>query len=74
MTETPDNVGEAEELRERLRDLGVTGTDFAVRPLVARCFADEVDAGIAVSDAVMAPELTVTADGAHWHPVGADLQ
>jgi hypothetical protein len=21
----------------------------------------------------MVPELTITADGAHWHPVGADL-
>ncbi len=21
----------------------------------------------------MVPELTVTADGAHWHPVGADI-
>jgi len=21
----------------------------------------------------MVPELTITADGAHWHPVGADV-
>ena len=27
-----------------------------------------------VSDAVMVPELTITADGAHWHPVGADVE
>ena len=29
---------------------------------------------IKVCDAVMAPELTITADGAHWHPVGGDLE
>ena len=28
---------------------------------------------IEVSDAVMVPELTITADGAHWHPVGGDV-
>ena len=22
----------------------------------------------------MVPELTITADGAHWHPVGGDLE
>ena len=27
-----------------------------------------------VTDAVMVPELTITADGAHWHPVGGDLR
>jgi hypothetical protein len=26
-----------------------------------------------VSEQVMVPELTVTADGVHWHPVGGDL-
>jgi len=45
------------------------------QPLVGRGFAaDAVAAGaIAVSDAVMVPELTITADGAHWHPVGGDI-
>ena len=77
LTQTPDNAGEVEALRALLAPLGIRGEDFAVRPLVARGFAagaDGTDAGaIAVSDAVMAPELTITADGAHWHPVGADL-
>ena len=52
------------------------GDDFAVRPLVARGFAAAAapDGAIEVSDAVVAPELTITADGAHWHPLGADLE
>ena len=74
MTETPDNRDEVEDLRALLAGAGVSGSDFAVRPLVARGFADGVEAGVAVSDGVVAPELTVTADGAHWHPVGADLE
>jgi pyruvate-formate lyase-activating enzyme/diadenosine tetraphosphatase ApaH/serine/threonine PP2A family protein phosphatase len=75
MTQTPDNAGEADELRGLLAQIGVTGDAFAVRPLVARGLAAGSDApgAIEVSDAVMAPELTITADGAHWHPVGADV-
>ena len=75
MTQTPDNAEEVDELRAALAQLGITGDAFAVRPLVARGFAaDAAAAGaIEVSDAVMVPELTITADGAHWHPVGADL-
>ncbi len=76
MTQTPDNRGEVEELRAMLAGLGIAGDAFAVRPLVARGFAaDAAEAGaIEVSDAVIAPELTITADGAHWHPVGADVE
>jgi len=76
MTETPQNRAEVSALRERLAGLGIIGEDFAVRPLVQRGFAaDAADAGaMQISDAVMVPELTITADGAHWHPVGGDLQ
>ena len=70
MTETPENHGEGEELREKLAALGIVGEDFAVRPLVHRGLAAD---GMEVTDAVMVPELTITADGAHWHPVGGDL-
>ena len=75
MTQTPDNGDEAEELRAALAQLGVAGDAFAVRPLVARGLAERAAAAgaIEVSDAVVAPELTITADGAHWHPVGADV-
>jgi diadenosine tetraphosphatase ApaH/serine/threonine PP2A family protein phosphatase/pyruvate-formate lyase-activating enzyme len=76
MTATPENAGEVDELRELLAALGIAGDDFAVRPLVRRGFAAGAAAAgaIAVSDAVMVPELTITADGAHWHPVGGDLR
>ncbi|HEX2085381.1 MAG TPA: radical SAM protein [Solirubrobacteraceae bacterium] len=66
MTEMPGNGGEVEELRAMLSALDVP---LAVRPLVARGCATE---GEEVSDAVMVPELTVSADGVHWHPVGGD--
>ena len=72
MTQTPDNRDEVESLRARLATMGITGDGFAVRPLVQRGFATEVDGAIQVSDAVMVPELTVTTDGVHWHPVGGD--
>jgi uncharacterized Fe-S cluster-containing radical SAM superfamily protein/predicted phosphodiesterase len=70
MTETALNRDEVDELRALLAERGVAGDDFAVRPLVRRGFADQ---GMEVTDAVMVPELTITADGAHWHPVGGDL-
>jgi pyruvate-formate lyase-activating enzyme/diadenosine tetraphosphatase ApaH/serine/threonine PP2A family protein phosphatase len=73
MTETPQNRDEVDELRDLLAGLGVVGDDFAVRPLVRRGFAADEAAGIDVDDAVIAPELTVTADGVHWHPIGGDL-
>ena len=74
MTETPDNRGEVEELGRMLAGMGVEGDDFAVRPLVQRGFAEDLEGGMAVSESVMVPELTVTADGVHWHPVGGDTE
>jgi hypothetical protein len=70
MTETDANGGEVDELRALLAGVGIEGDDFAVRPLVRRGFAD---GGLDVTDAVMVPELAITADGAHWHPVGGDI-
>jgi pyruvate-formate lyase-activating enzyme/diadenosine tetraphosphatase ApaH/serine/threonine PP2A family protein phosphatase len=72
MTQTPDNREEVEPLRELLAGLGVSGDAFAVRPLVKRGFAADAQEGILVSDSVIVPELTVTADGLAWHPLGAD--
>ena len=74
MTQTPENAGEIDELRRLLAELGVAGEDFAVRPLVGRGFASDEDQALAVSDAMVAPELTVTAVGLHWHPIGGDLR
>jgi diadenosine tetraphosphatase ApaH/serine/threonine PP2A family protein phosphatase/uncharacterized Fe-S cluster-containing radical SAM superfamily protein len=73
MTQTAANAGETEELRDLLGQLGIAGDAFAVRPLVARGFAAGAPDGVEVSAGVIAPELTITADGAHWHPLGADV-
>ena len=70
MTETPDNRDEVEPLRALLAGMGIVGTDFAVRPLVARGASTS---GAEIADANTVPELTVTADGVHWHPAGADV-
>ena len=74
MTETPENRGEVDELRALLASLDIVGDDFAVRPLVKRGFAEEVEDGMEVSEPVIVPELTVTADGVHWHPIGGDVE
>jgi pyruvate-formate lyase-activating enzyme/predicted phosphodiesterase len=73
MTETPANKDEVEELRALLAGMGVVGEDFAVRPLVGRGLAAGESSAIDVDDGLLAPELTVTADGVHWHPIGGDL-
>jgi predicted phosphodiesterase/uncharacterized Fe-S cluster-containing radical SAM superfamily protein len=73
MTETPANRDQVGPLRRLLAELGVRGADFVVRPLVRRGFAGDEPSAVEVDDAVIAPELTVTADGIHWHPIGGDL-
>jgi pyruvate-formate lyase-activating enzyme/diadenosine tetraphosphatase ApaH/serine/threonine PP2A family protein phosphatase len=73
MTETPENGGEVQALASLLAGLGIRGEDFAVRPLVRRGFAADEPSGAKVDDAVLAPELTISADGVHWHPIGGDL-
>lgn len=70
MTSTPANAHEVEPLRALLAGMGITGKDFAVRPLVARGFSTD---GAVIDDGNTVPELTVTADGVHWHPAGADV-
>ena len=74
MTETPQNRGEVADLRRLLEGLGVGAHDFAVRPLVRRGLAADLGEGQLVDDSLIAPELTVSADGVHWHPIGADLE
>ena len=59
-----------ERLRALLAELGVGPEDHAVRPLVARGLSEQ---GLELGEAELVPELTVTADGVHWHPVGADV-
>ncbi len=70
-TEVDENRHEIGELRELLAGFGITGADFSVQPLVAR--GNSAD-GLEVYDLNTVPELTVTADGLHWHPAGADVE
>ncbi|MGH3775000.1 MAG: radical SAM protein [Pseudonocardiaceae bacterium] len=70
MTETAQNSAQVEPLRALLATKGIHGRDFAVRPLVKRGHSGD---GVAISEDNTVPELTVTADGWHWHPAGADL-
>jgi predicted phosphodiesterase len=70
MTETEENSAEVPELRDLLAGHGITGADFAVRPLVRRGLSES---GVQISDANTVPELAVTQDGWHWHPAGADV-
>ncbi|MGI8778403.1 MAG: radical SAM protein [Acidimicrobiales bacterium] len=72
MTETVHNADEVAELGVLLAEWGITGKDFAVRPLVRRGFSS--DAGVEIDDTNTVPELTVTTDGVHWHPAGADIE
>ena len=73
MTETPENRDEVGALRDLLASLDIVGDAFAVRPLVKRGCADDVAGALVVDETVMVPELTVTADGIHWHPIGGDV-
>lgn len=66
----PARPGQVEPLRELLAAQGIRGRDFAVRPLIKRGHSDD---GITIGEDNTVPELTVTADGWHWHPAGADV-
>ena len=69
LTETPENTGEIGEVADMLAGLGVKGEAFAVRPMLRRGFSED---GMDIGEDDTTPELTVTADGLHWHPAGAD--
>jgi hypothetical protein len=43
--------------------------DRVIRRIALRGFAT---AGIALARADLVPEITITADGVYWHPVGAE--
>ena len=69
MTETEHNAGQGDALRRLLAGRGVPPDQVAVRPLIARGHSAE---GMTIGEDDTVPELTVTADGWHWHPAGAD--
>ena len=70
MTETPQNSAQVGPLRELLAAKGISGRDFAVRPLIKRGHSDD---GMVITEDNTVPELAVSTDGWHWHPAGADV-
>ncbi|MDE3203575.1 MAG: radical SAM protein [Acidobacteriota bacterium] len=71
MTETAANSGDIPALAELVRSLGVPDRRFAVRPMLRRGLSSE---GVDIDGDSTVPEITVTTDGYHWHPAGADLE
>jgi predicted phosphodiesterase/uncharacterized Fe-S cluster-containing radical SAM superfamily protein len=70
LTETLENTREIGATADLLAQLGVPADHFAVRPLLRRGFSEN---GLDIGEDSSIPELTVTANGLHWHPAGADL-
>jgi len=61
-------VARTEDLYRLLDELGIAAEDRIVRPVAERGAAGH---GVRLSIDSLIPELTVTADGVWWHPVGA---
>jgi molybdenum cofactor biosynthesis enzyme MoaA len=59
---------EAEEFRRFLDAQKIREEDRVIRRIALRGFAAE---GVALARADLAPEITITAQGVYWHPVGA---
>lgn len=60
---------EADEFRQFLDAEKVAAEDRVVRRIALRGAATE---GVSLSRADLVPEVTITADGVYWHPVGAE--
>jgi pyruvate-formate lyase-activating enzyme len=66
---TETDVYEEAAFHELLDRLAIPREDQVIRPVAQRGFAGD---GVAVTVETLLPEVTVTADGVYWHPVGAD--
>jgi pyruvate-formate lyase-activating enzyme/TusA-related sulfurtransferase len=60
---------EAEEFRRFLDAQQISEEDRVIRRIALRGFATE---GVALARADLVPEITITAEGVYWHPVGAE--
>jgi sulfatase maturation enzyme AslB (radical SAM superfamily) len=65
---TVSTDSEAEQFRQFLDEEKIASEDRVIRRVALRGSADE---GIALSRADLVPEVTITAEGVYWHPVGA---
>jgi sulfatase maturation enzyme AslB (radical SAM superfamily) len=66
---TVSTDSEEEEFRRFLDDENITEEDRVIRRIALRGAASE---GLAVSRTDLVPEVTITAEGVYWHPVGAE--
>jgi len=66
---TVSTDAEAEAFRQFLDKQKIAAEDRVIRRIALRGSAAE---GVAVSRADLVPEVTITADGVYWHPVGAE--
>jgi pyruvate-formate lyase-activating enzyme/TusA-related sulfurtransferase len=66
---TVSSDAEAEEFRRFLDERQIADRDRVIRRVALRGLAEE---GIALARADLVPEVTITADGVYWHPVGAE--
>jgi pyruvate-formate lyase-activating enzyme len=66
---TVSTDAEAEEFRQFLDEQKTAAEDRVIRRIALRGSAAE---GVALSRADLVPEVTITADGVYWHPVGAE--
>ena len=66
---TVSNDDEEEEFRRFLDDEKISEDDRVIRRIALRGAANK---GVAVSRTDLVPEVTITAEGVYWHPVGAE--
>jgi pyruvate-formate lyase-activating enzyme/TusA-related sulfurtransferase len=66
---TVSSEDEAEEFRCFLDIQEINERDRVIRRIAQRGFAKE---GVALARADLVPEVTITAEGVYWHPVGAE--
>lgn len=66
---TVSTDSEAEEFHQFLDDEQIAPEDRVIRRIALRGSATE---GVALTRADLMPEVTITAEGVYWHPVGAE--
>ena len=66
---TVSSDAEGEEFRQFLDEEKIATEDRVIRRIALRGAAS---VGVAVARADLVPEITITAEGVYWHPVGAE--
>jgi sulfatase maturation enzyme AslB (radical SAM superfamily) len=66
---TVSTDAEVEEFRQFLNEEKIAAEDRVVRRIALRGSASD---GVAVTRADIVPEVTITAEGVYWHPIGAE--